>query len=746
MKKIEKTIDIGGKKLTLSTGHVALQASGAVLASCGETVALATVMASPLKADLGYFPLIVDYRERLSAGGRIKGSRWVKRDGRPTDDEILTSRLIDRSIRPLFPKDYKKEVQVIVQVLSVDMENPPDMIAAAAVAAAIEASSIPWYGPVGIVKVGLNDSKMVANPLHEELATSEMDLIVSTTSDAIVMIEAAANEVSEKQMIKGISLAEKEGKKLVSFITEFAKKVGKKKEVLPKVNANAAISKKIKELADKKLDDLIKALAIKEAGYDDLNELKKAVTDSFEEEDSKMVGGMFETLFTKKVRDMLVSGKRPDGRKSDELRELAAEVAVLPRVHGSTIFRRGQTQALTVATLGPPSLEQLIETAEGEEKKRYIHHYSMPPYSVGEAGRFGFPSRRDIGHGALAEKALFPMIPSKEEFPYTIHLVSEILSSNGSTSMAATCGSTLALMDAGVPLKSPVAGIAMGVVIEDKKTFKVLTDISGIEDGGGDMDFKVAGTKDGVTALQLDVKVLKLSLNILEKAFEQAKKARLEILGVMLKAIAKPREKVSQHAPKIRVITVEKEKIGEVIGPGGRTIKKIIAETGSQVEVDDEGRVSITASTEEDVNKAYQTVENIVKVPTPGEIYDGEVSRIQPFGAHVEIAPGKEGLVHVSDMSTEFVKDPGDFVKVGQKVQVKVKEVDRLGRLNLTMVLDADITAKPRRDRPQKRFDNRDRNRGGRGNYNNNRRPRSDRGSRPSGPHFPATRLLKEEK
>lgn len=733
MKKIEKTFEIGGKKLTLETGHVAQQATGAVMASMGETVVLATVVAAEIQEDRGYFPLSVEYQERLSAGGRIKGSRWVKRAGRPSDDEVLIARLIDRSIRPLFPEGYKKDVQVIVSVLSVDMENPPDMIAGAAVSTAIAASSIPWEGPVGMIRVGLVDDKYFTNPLDKDMEHSEMDLIVSTAKDSIVMIESGAMEVPEEKMLVGIEHGYKEGKKLVKFIEDFAKEVGVKKEKAEKEKLDSSIQKKVKEVSKGKIDDLIKGIADKSLGYSDFDEAKAAVADSFDdEEDKKKAKKYFGEIFQARIREMILSGKRPDGRKEDEIRELSAEVGVLPRTHGSAIFKRGNTQALTVATLGSPSLEQLIETAEGEESKRYIHHYSMPPYSLGETGRIGYPGRREIGHGALAERALLPVIPQEADFPYTIYLLTEILSSNGSTSMAAACGSTLALMDAGVPIKDSVAGIAMGLVIESDDKFKVLTDIVGLEDGNGDMDFKVAGTKKGITALQLDVKTLKLKVSILKTAFEQARKAREEILSVMDAAIKEPREEVSAHAPKIKNINISKEKIGEVIGPGGKTIRKLMAETNTQIDVNDDGQVSITGVNSEEVEKAVTMVEGLTKDPQPGEIYDGEVKRIQNFGAFVEILPGKEGLVHISDMSEGYVKNPEDIVSEGESVKVRVKEIDKLGRLNLSMILDE---KKEKERRSNNRNGAKKPRRGGR---------KKDR--RSSGPHFPTSRLVENDK
>ena len=626
-------------------------------------------------------------------------------------------------------------------MLSVDLENRPEAIAPIAASAAISISSIPWNGPIGIVNVGMVDGNYITNPTESELKDSNLDLFVSSTKDAIVMIEAGSNQIPEKQILGGIAHGKKESEKLIKLIQELTKEVGIKKEVIEKKKKNSALENKIKKLAGGNVKELSEKMASKDASYDDYNEVKNAVLDSLDEEEKTEASGVFDDFFNNHISSMILSGKRPDGRKSDEIRDLSSIISVLPRTHGSAIFNRGQTQALSIATLGAPSLEQFIETAEGEETKRYIHHYSMPPYSVGETGRVGFPSRREIGHGALAERALLPVIPSEETFPYTIRVVTEILSSNGSTSMASTCGSTLSLMDAGVPIKAPVAGIAMGLVIDDavSKTpkFTVLTDIVGIEDGAGDMDFKVAGSKEGITALQLDVKTLKLTLPMLENVLEQSKVARLQILKVMKDAIAKPKDSVSQHAPKIKVVKVPVDKIGEVIGPGGRMIKSIITDTGALIEVEDDGTVNISGATDEEVSTAVEKVEAIVKDPKVGEIYEGEVKRIQPFGAFVEILPNKDGLVHISDMSKDFVKDVNEVVKIGDKIQVRVKEIDDLGRINLSMILDPaeDNEKKERRrnDRPR-RFDRRNQGYQKRG------------GHRSTGPHFPASRLLNDNK
>lgn len=746
MKRIEKTLDLGGKKLTLSTGDLARQASGAVLASLGETVVLATVVASELRVDLGYFPLTVEYQERLYAGGRIKGSRWVKREGKPTDEEILTARLIDRSIRPLFPKDYKKEVQLMVTVLSVDMENSPDVVAGVAASAALAISPIPWEGPVGLVRVGMKDGEFVTNPLTTEIAGSTLDLLVASTDKAIVMIEAGASELPEGEVLKAIEYAQKAGQEIIKVINDLSEDVKAEKEKLAKTKISSDVEKKVKELSAGVIKDLIKKMATKEAGYGEFDQAKAALLESFEATEKGAVSELFEKLFKEEIRRLILSEKRPDGRKLNEIRELSAVVGVLPRTHGSAIFNRGVTQVLSIATLGAPSLGQLIETAEGEEEKRYMHHYSMPPYSTGETGKVGSPNRREIGHGALAERAIVPVLPSEEQFPYAIRVVSEVLSSNGSTSMASATGSTLALMDAGVPIKSPVAGIAMGLVVESDKKYSVLTDIVGLEDGNGDMDFKVAGTKDGITALQLDVKTLSLTTHILKDALAQAKEARLKILKVVLDTLSTPRSTVSTFAPKIKVIKIDSEKIGELIGPGGKTIKRIIAETGALIEVEDDGTVSISGMSADEVGAAVTRVENLTKEVKQGEVYEGEVKRIQPFGAFVEVLPGKEGLVHVSDMATSFVQNPGDLVKVGDKVTVRVKEIDDFGRINLSMILDASLD----KDR-ERRGSPRGFQRGGRPRSRGfQRRPggdrgRGDRGRRSSGPHFPTSRLLENQ-
>ena len=750
MKEFKDSIEVGGKTLTLESGKLAGQANGSVMVTLGDTVVFAAATSSAFDTDRDYFPLTVDYMERLYAGGRIKGSRWVKREGRPTDEEILISRLIDRSIRPLFPKAYKKEVQVIAMVLSVDLVNSPGVVGCIAAASAISASDIPFKEPVVTVSVGSKNGKLIAFPTVDEISDGDLDLLVSVTKNAVVMIEAGAKEVSEAAMVQAIDLALSEGKKVIELIEKFVKKVGEKKQAFTDEALDADTKKRMQKLIGDKLDTLVTAMATSEGGYGDYDQLKAAVVDGFEDEAKGKVAAGFEYLFKEKVREMVLSGKRPDGRAHETIRDLSGEVAMLPRTHGSALFARGQTQVLSVTTLGSHTFEQLLESAEGDESKRYMHHYSMPPYSTGEVGRIGSPNRREIGHGALAERALMPVIPGEEVFPYTIRVVSEVMGSNGSTSMASVCASTLSLMDAGVPLTNPVVGIAMGLIIDNDKKYAVLTDIAGIEDGNGDMDFKVAGTKNGITALQLDVKTLKLTKPILEAALKQAKKAREGIMAVILKTLPEPRKQVSKYAPKIKVTKIDPFKIGELVGPGGKTIKGIIARTGADVDVEDDGTVYVSAIDETAVNAAIDEVTKLTKEILPNEIYEGEVKRVENYGAFVEILPRKEGLVHVSDMSQEFVKDPSSLVKLGDKVSVRVKEIDNLGRLNLSMVLD------PAFDK-QKEDRDRERGRGGR-DFGNARRDQGrgrpntrfggrrgggfrDQG-RSSGPHFPASSIM----
>lgn len=714
MKLVQKSLEIGGRTLYFEVGRFAEQATSAVVARYGDTMVLATVVAAKPRVDLGYFPLSVEYVERLYAGGRIKGSRWVKREGRPSDDAVLRGRLIDRSVRPLFPKGYAQEVQVVVTILSVDGENQPDMVAMNAVSAALAISPIPWNGPIGAVRLGYvspkedTQSHFIVNPSESEADFSDMDLVVSATGEKILMIEAGGREVPEDIALEGLKAAKTEAQKIVALIEKLTKEVGKDKIDYESTAPKEDLLKKLKADYRKEIETLLLQRINKENEGEDLTVFSEEIFSKYEEKyDKKEIEKALDYLVKQKIReDIITHEKRPDGRKLDEVRPLAVEVGVLPRTHGSAVFTRGQTQVLTVATLGAPSLEQLIESPMGEESKRYMHHYSFPPYSVGETGRIGYPSRREIGHGALAERALMGVIPGEDKFPYTVRLVSEVMSSNGSTSMASTCGSTLALMDAGVPIANPVAGIAMGLMTSGTPStssgqakYKILTDIIGLEDFSGDMDFKIAGTKEGITAIQLDVKIDGLTDGMIDEALSLAKKARLQILEKMQSVIPAPRPQLSQYAPRVVMVKVPTDKIGEVIGPGGRVIRAIIAETGATVDVDDDGNVSITGTTEESVTKAKTWVENLVREVHPGEEYDGEVKRIMPFGAFVEILPGKEGLVHVSQMAVGFVSDPSQVVSIGQKVKVRVVEIDEQKRINLSMLFGADAN-KPIERRP----------------------------------------------
>lgn len=720
MKFTSKSIEFAGKTLTFETGKWAQQATAAVRAQLGDTVVLATVVEGKDREDLGYFPLSIEYVERLYAGGKIKGSRWVKREGRPSDEAVLSGRLIDRSIRPLFPKEFKKEVQVVVTVLSVDGENEPDILGLNAVSAALAMSRIPWKGPVGAVRMGYvkengSAAEYLVNPGGAELDLSDLDLVVSQTREKTLMIEAGALQVPEDVMLEAVKRGHAETAKLLDFIEDFAKEARtEEKPVVEKDPAFVALAHRIDEKYKDEIQSLIKQAAAKEGGpsteRDDL--IEKIFADEQEANpeaptDKKTISKAVEYVFFQTIRsNILDKDLRADGRKLDELRPLSAEVDVLPRTHGSAVFQRGQTQVLTVATLGSARMEQLIESAEGEERKRYIHHYSFPPYSVGEAGRIGMLSRREIGHGALAERALMAVIPSADVFPYTMRLVSETLSSNGSTSMASTCGSTLALMDAGVPILKPVAGISIGKMsyVDDKGTvtkYKLLTDIIGLEDFSGDMDFKVAGTTDGITAIQLDVKDAGLTVEQVAEVFQRAREARLKILDVMLAAISTPRTTVSEYAPKVAVVHIPVEKIGEVIGPGGRVIKNIIATTGADVEVEDDGSVNISGVNEEQVQQAVAWVQGLTREVQVGEVFeDAEVKRILPFGAFVEFLPGKEGMVHVSKMADHFVQNPSEVVNIGDHVKVWVQEIDDQGRINLSMIDPSQLPARqPREDR-----------------------------------------------
>lgn len=738
--KTSVTIEFAGKELILETGLLAEQATASILGRLGDTVVLATVVEGG-KTDLDYFPLSVDYIERLYAGGKIKGSRWVKREGRPSDEATLAGRLIDRSIRPLFPKAFKNQVQVIVTILSVDGENEPDIVAVNAVSAALAISRIPWNGPIAATRMGYvtggegEEGGLIANPTTPQLENSTLDIVVSQTADKTVMIEAGALQVPEDIVASAVNEAHEETKKILKGIADLVKKVGQKKLPVPEQTELNEAKHVFEKSYKADVQALIETRVNKEGGGDETEDLINKVYDDLklqdpkQDVDKKVIAAALEGYMFKLIRsDVLSKKKRADGRKLDEIRPISVQVGVLPRTHGSALFSRGMTQALSIVTLGSPRMEQLIESAEGEETKRYIHHYSGLPYSFGQTGRVGSPSRREIGHGALAERALKAVIPSQKDFPYTIMVVSEVLSQNGSSSMASTCGSTLALMDAGVPILKPVAGISIGMMSDEDK-YELLTDIIGLEDFSGDMDFKVAGTDAGITAIQLDVKIPGLTDEQVVNILDRARTARLQILEKMLSSIPEPRKNLSQYAPKIELIQIPVDKIGEVIGPGGRVIKNIIATTGATVDVEDDGTVTVSGTTEESVTAAADWVRGLVREVMPGEIFEGPVKRMLPFGAFVEILPGKEGMVHVSKMAQGFVKSPEDVVSIGQVVKVKVAEIDDQGRVNLTMLLDDTgenqsgpreggfghdrPSRRPDDNRPQRRFERRD-SRGGR--------------------------------
>ncbi|MFA5770000.1 MAG: polyribonucleotide nucleotidyltransferase [Patescibacteria group bacterium] len=695
MKILEKSIELDGQKLTLQFGKLAQAVDSSVYATLGDTAVLVTVAIGPENPNLDYFPLSVEYAEKLYAGGLIKGSRWVKREGRPSDEAVLNGRIIDRSIRPLFPKTYKKQVQVVVTLLSIDGVNDPEVLSAIAVSTALSISSIPWAGPISTVRVGYvtssekKESAFILYPTENEQDFSDLDLVVSSTKDKVLMIETKANIIKDEIIQEGIEMAKIENKKIIEFIENITKEIGKKKDVAPDEVDYSEITKLVKSKYSKEVLEAVK-ISASTAGSD--SKLIKEIVDTIYEElekkfDTKQIlAAITKYNYANIKSDMLDKKVRPDGRKFNQVRDLGVEVSLLPRTHGSALFQRGQTQVLSIATLGSTTLEQLIEGPEGKEVKRYIHHYSDGPYSYGQTGRMMGPSRRAIGHGALAEKAIEPVLPSTEDFPYAIRVVSEILAENGSSSMGSVCGSSLSLMDAGVPLKQAVAGVAMGIVTKSDDEYAVLTDIVGLEDFAGEMDFKIAGTVDGITAIQLDVKNKGLTSKMIKDIFSQGKEARLTILEAMNKVISSPRKEVSRYAPKVVVLTPPPDKIGEIIGPGGKNIRALIAKTQTEINVDDDGKVTVSGLDRAKVDEAVAHIGNITREIQVGEEFEGEVKRMLPFGAFVEMVPGKEGLVHVSKMGTGFVKRPEDVVKLGQKIKVKVYQIDNMGRVNLQMI------------------------------------------------------------
>ncbi|NLL81906.1 MAG: polyribonucleotide nucleotidyltransferase [Tissierellia bacterium] len=680
------TYNLAGRDLIVTIGKVAEQANGACLVQYGETVILATATASKQPREgIDFFPLSVDYEEKLYSVGKIPGG-FIKREGRPSEKAVLTSRLIDRPLRPLFPEGYRNDVQVITTVLSVDQDSSPEIAAMIGSSIALSISDIPFNGPTGAVQLGLIDGKFIVNPKSVEQEESDIDLTVSGTKDAIMMVEAGAKEITEQTMLDAILTAHEEIKKVCDFIDEIVKDCGKEKSDYRVFKADANISEEIKEYGTEKLVSAINTVE-KQEREQKINEVSDEITEVFLEkfpESEKDIEAIVEDIIKSEVRRLILEEeKRPDNRKPDEIRKITTEVGILPRAHGSGLFTRGQTQVLTVTTLGAKSDVQIIDGLGEEESKRYMHHYNFPPYSVGETRPVRGPGRREIGHGALAERALEPVIPSVEQFPYTIRLVSEVLSSNGSSSQASVCGSTLSLLDAGVPIKSPVAGIAMGLIKEGEKVV-ILSDIQGMEDHLGDMDFKVAGTKDGITAIQMDIKIAGIDRAILVEALEKARRGRLFILDKMNETISTPRDELSKYAPKIYTMQVNPDKIRDIIGSGGKTINRIIDETGVKIDIDDDGKVVIAASDAQGGEKALEMISIIVKEIQAGEVYLGKVTRTTNFGAFVDVFHGKEGLVHISQLAKERVAKVEDVVSVGDEIMVKVVEVDNQGRINLS--------------------------------------------------------------
>lgn len=711
------TMDFAGRPLTLEFGRYCEQANGSVWVHLGDTVVMVNATMAPAPRDgVDFFPLAVDVEEKQYSVGKIPGG-FIKREGRPSEKATLTCRLIDRPLRPLFDKGMRNDVQVVVTVLSVEQDVPPEIPAMIGSSIALAVSDIPWNGPTGAVLVGRVDGKFIICPNEEQRAVSDLSLYVAGTEEAIMMVEAGAKELSEETMLDAILFGHEEIKKLVAFQKQIIAEIGKEKQIVPLITTGDDIKAAVRSYAYDKCVWTFDTFDRKERQQREAQtkeETLAALSEQFPERESEIEDALY--YLNKEVMraKILNEGIRPDGRKVTEIRPIWCDVGVLPRTHGSAIFTRGQTQALTVTTLGTVSEGQTLDGLSSEDFKRYIHHYNMPPYATGEAGRLKSPGRREIGHGALAERALLPVIPSEEEFPYALRLVSEILSSNGSSSMASVCGSTLSLMDAGVPIHAPVAGVAMGL-ITDKESGKlaVLTDIQGLEDFLGDMDFKVAGSMNGITALQMDIKIAGINRAILQQALRQALEGRLYILKIMLDTLGQPRSELSPYAPKIIRFTINPDKIREVIGPGGKMINKIIAETGVKIDIEDDGSVFISTPDQEAAEKARHIIEGIAKDIEVGDVYTGKVVRIMNFGAFVELVPGKDGMIHISKLDTKRVEKVEDVVNIGDELEVKVSEIDAQGRINLIRN-DIEYAAgsdAPRRDgnrRPPRRSSNHD--------------------------------------
>ncbi|MFH1836801.1 MAG: polyribonucleotide nucleotidyltransferase [Candidatus Omnitrophota bacterium] len=680
---------LGKEEIIIETGKIAKQASGSVTVQCGGTMVLVTCVCSrEARENMGFFPLTVEYQEKTFASGRIPGG-FFKREGRPTEKEILTSRMIDRPIRPLFPEGMLNEVQVIATVLSSDGKNDSDVLAMIGASTALTISDIPFNGPIGGVRVCRVNGEFIVNPTFSEVEESDVEVIAVANEESVIMLEVGANKVKEEIVIEAIKTAHEALKPLIKIQEVFRKKVGKeKREDITFAQTDESVYKTVKEKGAKELKKRLMIRDKKERS-ESLKDLKEQLLNEIDPSDEGKIGkeisDAFEKIEKEIVRDMIIDeNKRIDGRKPDEIRELSSEINILPCAHGSGLFTRGQTQALVVTTLGSSADEQRIETLKGPGVKSFMLHYNFPPFSVGETRPMRGPGRREIGHGALAEKALRAVLPEKESFPYTIRVVSEILESNGSSSMATVCAGSLSLMGSGVPITAAVSGIAMGLITRGDK-YAILTDIAGTEDHCGDMDFKVAGTKDGVTAVQMDLKIKGISHKMLEEAFERAKKARLEILEHMNKTIAEPLSEVAPNAPRIVTVMIKPDKIGAVIGPGGKMIRKIIAETGADINIEDDGSCQIASSDKESLEKAVEWVKSITEEPEVGKVYNGRITKIMNFGAFCEYLPGQEGLIHVSELSDGFVKNAADVVKEGQETKVKLIGIDDQGRVKLSI-------------------------------------------------------------
>ena len=738
----KKTVSIewGGKTLTLETGQIARQADGAVLATYGETVVLCAVTAAKsVREGQDFFPLTVHYQEKFSAAGRIPGG-FFKREGRATEKETLTSRLIDRPVRPLFPEGFYNEINVICQVLSYDGETEPDIVAMIAASAALTISGVPFMGPIGAARVGFRNGEYELNPSLESALDEEgrLDLVVAATQDAVMMVESEAKELTEEEMLGAVMFAHEESRKVIGAIVDLAEQAAKEPWEIDTSDDTSAIKEKLRGIVG---DDIAAAykLTDKSARSDALNDARAKAKDAFAEEEAQtqmVANKAVKKLEAEIVRGaILKDGQRIDGRKLDQVRPIEAMVGLLPRTHGSALFTRGETQAICTTTLGTKDAEQMIDGLEGLSYNNFMLHYNFPPYSVGEVGRFGFTSRRETGHGKLAWRALHPVLPKHEDFPYTIRILSDITESNGSSSMATVCGGCLSMMDAGVPIERPVSGIAMGLILEGDD-FAVLSDILGDEDHLGDMDFKVAGSEKGITSLQMDIKVAGITQEIMKTALEQAKGGRAHILGEMNKALTGARTEVSKHAPRIETMQIDKSKIRDVIGTGGKVIREIVAETGAKVDIDDEGVIKISSSNADEIEAARKWIEGIVEEAEVGKIYNGKVVNIVDFGAFVNFMGGKDGLVHVSEMKNERVEKPTDVVSEGQEVKVKVLEIDQRGKVRLSMrVVDQETgeeleDTRPPREPREPRGDRGPRGGGGRGG---DRRGGGGRGPRGGG-------------